>query len=184
MLALTVSCRGAVSEPSTLVYLLGQYLKCPVSSLLWPRPTDMGDDEDLPINVDPNITPNAPEHEQPTIGLIGMGAMGRMYAKLFSQAGWKKCVILVVTRINRRPRFIRIYVCDIPERYERLKEEYASTPLDLFRISEFSSPRLVDRHPWSPSSTKWIRRIQVCRLHHIFRRGGIHRPCGCTVWSL
>ena len=46
----------------------------------------------LPINVDANVTPDAPVHAQPTIGLIGMGAMGYMYAKLLSQAGWKKSV--------------------------------------------------------------------------------------------
>jgi len=36
------------------------------------------------LNVDTNITPDIP---QPTIGLIGMGAMGYMYAMLLSQAG-------------------------------------------------------------------------------------------------
>ena len=46
----------------------------------------------LPINVDANVTPDVPVHAQPTIGLIGMGAMGYMYAKLLSQAGWKKSV--------------------------------------------------------------------------------------------
>lgn len=65
----------------------------------------------LPINVDPNVTPDAPDHAQPTIGLIGMGAMGRMYAKLLSQAGWKK-----------------ILVCDVPEKYEKLKADFANTP--------------------------------------------------------
>ncbi|KAJ3565397.1 hypothetical protein NP233_g7659 [Leucocoprinus birnbaumii] len=65
----------------------------------------------LPINVDPNVTPDAPKHAQPTIGLIGMGAMGRMYAKLLSQAGWKK-----------------ILVCDLPEKYEKLKADFANSP--------------------------------------------------------
>ena len=37
-----------------------------------------------------DITPDAPLDEQPTIGLIGMGEMGRMYAKRLSQAGWGK----------------------------------------------------------------------------------------------
>jgi prephenate dehydrogenase (NADP+) len=50
------------------------------------------DEFTVPINVDPNVTPDTPEHAQPSIGLIGMGAMGRMYAKFLSQAGWKKCV--------------------------------------------------------------------------------------------
>ena len=40
--------------------------------------------------IDPNITPSAPIDDQPTIGLIGMGAMGKMYAEYFSEAGWKK----------------------------------------------------------------------------------------------
>ncbi|XP_006464028.1 hypothetical protein AGABI2DRAFT_226049 [Agaricus bisporus var. bisporus H97] len=82
---------------------------------------------ELPINVDPNVTPNAPEHDQPTIGLIGMGAMGRMYAKLFSQAGWKK-----------------IYVCDLPEKYERLKEEYASAPFIAIRPNGYAVSRSAD----------------------------------------
>jgi prephenate dehydrogenase (NADP+) len=40
--------------------------------------------------VGPNVTPDAPVGEQPTIGLIGMGAMGKMYAQYLSAAGWKK----------------------------------------------------------------------------------------------
>jgi hypothetical protein len=38
----------------------------------------------------PNVTPKSPVDEQPTIGLIGMGAMGQMYARYLSAAGWKK----------------------------------------------------------------------------------------------
>ncbi|KAJ6624502.1 hypothetical protein B0H10DRAFT_2006213 [Mycena sp. CBHHK59/15] len=53
------------------------------------------------------ISPDSPIEEQPTIGLIGMGAMGRMYAKYLSKAGWKK-----------------IHVCDQPTKYEALKAEY------------------------------------------------------------
>lgn len=36
------------------------------------------------------VSPNDPIEDQPTIGIIGMGAMGKMYAKLFAKAGWKK----------------------------------------------------------------------------------------------
>lgn len=36
------------------------------------------------------ISPDASIEEQPTIGLIGMGEMGKMYAKRLSDAGWKK----------------------------------------------------------------------------------------------
>ena len=42
--------------------------------------------------TDPHITPASPRDAQPTIGLIGMGAMGKMYAKYLSGAGWLKCV--------------------------------------------------------------------------------------------
>ncbi|KAJ3552036.1 hypothetical protein NM688_g4367 [Phlebia brevispora] len=61
--------------------------------------------------IRPDITPDAPVEEQPAIGLIGMGAMGNMYAKCLSQAGWKK-----------------IYVCDLPTKYESLKEAYSDNP--------------------------------------------------------
>ena len=40
--------------------------------------------------VRPDVTPDSPIDEQPSIGLIGMGAMGNMYARCFSEAGWKK----------------------------------------------------------------------------------------------
>lgn len=43
--------------------------------------------------VSPDVSPDAPLDQQPTIGLIGMGAMGTLYAKHLSAAGWQKCVI-------------------------------------------------------------------------------------------
>ncbi|EIW78883.1 prephenate dehydrogenase [Coniophora puteana RWD-64-598 SS2] len=57
------------------------------------------------------VTPADAFEDQPTIGLIGMGAMGEMYAKYLSQGGWKK-----------------INVCDLPSKYESLREKYANTP--------------------------------------------------------
>ncbi|KAJ7599867.1 hypothetical protein C8J56DRAFT_812776 [Mycena floridula] len=56
-------------------------------------------------------SPNDDVELQPTIGIIGMGAMGRMYTNLFSKAGWKK-----------------IHVCDIPTKYEKLKIDYEDVP--------------------------------------------------------
>jgi len=41
-----------------------------------------------------DVTPQSPIEEQPVIGLIGMGAMGTMYAKQLADAGWKKCALL------------------------------------------------------------------------------------------
>ena len=41
--------------------------------------------------ISEDVTPQSPIDEQPIIGLIGMGAMGTMYAKHLVNAGWKKC---------------------------------------------------------------------------------------------
>ncbi|KAH9852756.1 Prephenate dehydrogenase [Lenzites betulinus] len=57
------------------------------------------------------VTPDSPVEEQPAIGLIGMGAMGNMYARYLSMAGWKK-----------------IYICDLPSKYESLKTQYEGVP--------------------------------------------------------
>lgn len=57
------------------------------------------------------VTPDMPEEAQPSIGLIGMGAMGSMYAKYLSAAGWKK-----------------INVCDVPDKFEALRKKYENTP--------------------------------------------------------
>lgn len=41
--------------------------------------------------MDSNVSPESPVEKQPVIGLIGMGAMGRMYAKVLAEAGWQRC---------------------------------------------------------------------------------------------
>ncbi|PKX98855.1 prephenate dehydrogenase (NADP(+)) [Aspergillus novofumigatus IBT 16806] len=46
--------------------------------------------------------------ENAKIGIIGLGDMGKMYAQRLSLAGW------------------RVNACDLPQNYERLKEEFAS----------------------------------------------------------
>ncbi|KAI0723856.1 Prephenate dehydrogenase [Cerioporus squamosus] len=61
--------------------------------------------------VRPDVTPDSPIEEQPSIGLIGMGAMGSLYARCFSEAGWKK-----------------IYICDLPTKYDALKDKYEGVP--------------------------------------------------------
>lgn len=45
--------------------------------------------------------------ENTTVGIIGMGDMGKMYARRISDAGW------------------RVHACDRPENYEALKEEFS-----------------------------------------------------------
>ena len=67
---------------------------CPTHKNPTPRlaHTTIMTDPKLPINVDPRVSPDSPADQQPTIGLIGMGAMGKMYADRLDDAGWKKCV--------------------------------------------------------------------------------------------
>lgn len=74
--------------------------------------------------ISPDVSPDAPLEEQPAIGLIGMGAMGSMYAKYLAAAGWKK-----------------IYVCDMPSKYETLKETWKDTP----NITVLKDGHLVSR---------------------------------------
>lgn len=45
-------------------------------------------------SLNPQCAPDDPVEQQPAIGLIGMGAMGKMYAQYLSQAGWKKYAAL------------------------------------------------------------------------------------------
>ncbi|KAF9473253.1 hypothetical protein BDN70DRAFT_399213 [Pholiota conissans] len=71
----------------------------------------------VPINVNPNVSPSSPIDQQPTIGLIGMGAMGRMYAKALCVAGWKK-----------------IHVCDRPERFDEVQKAYIGASPSLLYI--------------------------------------------------
>ncbi|KAI8989839.1 Prephenate dehydrogenase [Trametes punicea] len=59
------------------------------------------------MSIKSDVTPESPAEDHPAIGLIGMGAMGSMYASLLSKAGWKK-----------------IYICDLPEKFEALKAKY------------------------------------------------------------
>ncbi|KAJ5974236.1 hypothetical protein N7481_011446 [Penicillium waksmanii] len=61
--------------------------------------------------------------EDASIGIIGMGDMGKMYAQRLSAAGW------------------RINACDRPENYESLTQEFASQQ----RITIFPNGHLVSR---------------------------------------
>ena len=83
-----------------------------------------------------NVIVDVPVRAQPTIVLIGMGTMGYTYAKLLSQAGRKKSVYFFVVSISTDDMLTclqapRILVCDLPERYEKLKIDFSSTLLSL-----------------------------------------------------
>jgi len=62
--------------------------------------------------------------------------MGYTYAELLSQAGRKKSVYFFVVSISTDDMLIclqapRILVCDLPERYEKLKIDFSSMLLSL-----------------------------------------------------
>ena len=71
-----------------------------------------------------DVTPDSSAEEQPIIGLIGMGAMGKMYAKFLSEGGWKR----LDPQFGVIPALLtdrRIHVCDLPDKYETLRNDYA-----------------------------------------------------------
>ncbi|GLB40074.1 putative prephenate dehydrogenase [Lyophyllum shimeji] len=96
--------------------------------------------------IDPNVSPSSPRDAQPTIGLIGMGAMGRMYAKYLSEAGWQK-----------------INVCDLPSKHADLVRDYASTP---------NITPLVDGHAVSRSSDFIIYSIEAEFIERVVQQFG------------
>ncbi|KAG0164387.1 prephenate dehydrogenase (NADP(+)) [Apophysomyces sp. BC1034] len=54
------------------------------------------------------------EKETTEIGIIGCGGMGKFYAQRLVEAGWK-----------------RVNVCDLPEKYDKLKEEFQHTGINV-----------------------------------------------------
>ncbi|EJU03432.1 prephenate dehydrogenase [Dacryopinax primogenitus] len=70
------------------------------------------------------VSSSASQERQPSIGLIGMGEMGRMYCKRFSNAGWA-----------------HINVCDRPENFENLKADVQG----LSGVSVLKDGHLVSR---------------------------------------
>ncbi|KAI9464006.1 prephenate dehydrogenase [Lactarius psammicola] len=103
----------------------------------------------------PDVTPDAPADQQPTIGLIGMGAMGKMYAKHLSAAGWKK-----------------IHVCDLPKMYESLRVTYEDTPgITVFR----------DGHGVSRTSDLIIYSVEAESINRVVAQFGPSTKVGAIV---
>jgi len=59
---------------------------------------------------------NSNEKELIQIGIIGFGDMGRLYARKFKEAGWK-----------------HINVCDLPEKYETLKQQFQDSGYNVLK---------------------------------------------------
>ncbi|KAJ3219707.1 prephenate dehydrogenase (NADP(+)) [Dinochytrium kinnereticum] len=62
------------------------------------------------MSEDAAVDFNAAAKEAIHVGIIGMGDMGRLYARSISAAGWT------------------VHVCDVPEQFERIKKEFEGTP--------------------------------------------------------
>ncbi|KAG9299585.1 hypothetical protein G9A89_020756 [Geosiphon pyriformis] len=77
-------------------------------------------------HIQPSLIMATPEKEKDEleIGFIGLGDMGLMYAKKILKAGWK-----------------RINVCDIPSRYEQLKEQFKDSGVNVLRDGHAVSRR-------------------------------------------
>lgn len=77
----------------------------------------------------PDVSPSSSEPDQPIIGIIGIGSMGRMYAKHLSDAGWRRSVPwppLQVPLLITSHRY-RIHICDRPEKFEDVKRDFRGT---------------------------------------------------------
>ncbi|BFZ59532.1 prephenate dehydrogenase (NADP(+)) [Saitoella coloradoensis] len=61
--------------------------------------------------------------ETTEVGIIGLGDMGKMYARRISAAGWK------------------VNACDLPQKYEALKEEFSNTNINILQNGHLVSRR-------------------------------------------
>ncbi|TPX37670.1 hypothetical protein SmJEL517_g00579 [Synchytrium microbalum] len=94
------------------------------------------------------------EKEVIEIGIIGLGDMGRMYAKTFIRAGWKK-----------------VNVCDLPEKYEKIKEDFKDSGLTV----------LKDGHAVSRRSDFIIYSVEAAAIDSVVSRFGPSTKMGAVV---
>ncbi|KAG6877194.1 hypothetical protein C0993_009511 [Termitomyces sp. T159_Od127] len=100
--------------------------------------------------IDANVSPSRPRDAQPTIGLIGMGAMGRMYAQILSEAGW-----------------LKIHVCDLPSKHADLVRDYADQP---------NITPLPDGHAVSRSSDFIMYSVEAKNIDEVVRHIDSEEP--------
>ncbi|OWZ56101.1 prephenate dehydrogenase (NADP+) [Cryptococcus neoformans var. grubii Br795] len=94
------------------------------------------------------------EQSQPVVGIIGMGDMGRMYAKRLHAGGIKT-----------------IYVCDKPDCFDALKEEFKGTGIHVLR----------DGHAVSRLSTFIIYSVEAAALPAVVKEYGPSTRVGAVV---
>ncbi|KAL4398775.1 prephenate dehydrogenase (NADP(+)) [Malassezia pachydermatis] len=88
------------------------------------------------------------------IGLIGMGDMGRLYARRFMEAGWK-----------------HVNVCDVPEKYEALRTELAQTGLTVMK----------DGHHVARTSDFIVYSVEAGNIHRVVAEYGPSTKVGAIV---
>jgi hypothetical protein len=91
-----------------------------------------------------NVLPTDAEDDQPTLSVIEMGAMGRMYVNQFAKADWKK-----------------IHVCDLPTKYEALRKDYSGLFIIIARNAFIEYLMLLPRCPWRYCLRKWTCGVAV-----------------------
>ncbi|KND02948.1 prephenate dehydrogenase (NADP(+)) [Spizellomyces punctatus DAOM BR117] len=94
------------------------------------------------------------EKETIEVGIIGLGDMGRLYGLSFLAAGWK-----------------RVNVCDIPSRYEQLREELAGTGLNV----------LPDGYSVSRRSDFIVYSVEAANIDRVVGMYGPGTKLGATV---
>ncbi|RKP00003.1 hypothetical protein CXG81DRAFT_20000 [Caulochytrium protostelioides] len=100
------------------------------------------------------MTEATPSPVPVTIGLIGLGDMGRLYARCFIKAG-----------------YTAIVGCDLPERHDELVDQFAGTPMQVL-ADGFAVARLADFLIFS---------VEASRVEAIVARYGPAVKVGATV---
>ncbi|TPX38489.1 hypothetical protein SeMB42_g06712 [Synchytrium endobioticum] len=101
-------------------------------------------------------SPASPMHERDTIeiGIIGLGDMGKMYARTFVRAGWKN-----------------VNVCDLPERYEHIRDEFKGSGCAI----------LKDGHAVSRRSDFIIYSVEAAAVDRVVAQFGPSTKMGAVV---
>lgn len=91
--------------------------------------------------------------ETKVVGIIGLGAMGQMYAKRFSQAGWRVCA------------------ADLPSKYEEFKTVFDSSSVEVLR----------DGHQVSRKSDFIIYSVEASNVDTVVKTYGPSTKIGAVV---
>jgi prephenate dehydrogenase (NADP+) len=92
----------------------------------------------MALSADPNIEVGIiGSPVMNTNDFIGLGDMGRLYARLISKAGWKYEV--ASNRANSR-----VNACDRPEKFEQIKKDFEGVPLLTFLLISGTPINIVE----------------------------------------